>query len=220
MAPTKKEAAADKETKLTLEQSSALILDYLRKTNRPYSATDISTNLKNRVTKTAAAKLLKDMHERSKIEGRAAGKQIVYHVIQQPPEEGAVEALNVTEEETVKLKDDTANLKLQEKALRNALREGATVVPLAELKGDISVLGTETAEIEARLEKLKGGNVKPVSPVSPEEREEIAKQHKLFSKTATARRRICVELWKDITGLECVSEEEAENLRERFDLPF
>lgn len=79
MAPTKKD---EKEAKLTPEQSAALILDYLRKQNRPYSATDISANLKNRVTKAAAAKLLKDMHERNEIEGRAAGKQLVYHPIQ------------------------------------------------------------------------------------------------------------------------------------------
>ena len=83
MAPTKKDGEkGEKEAKLTPEQSAALILDYLRKQNRPYSATDISTNLKNRVSKAAAAKLLKDMHERNEIEGRAAGKQIVYHVIQ------------------------------------------------------------------------------------------------------------------------------------------
>ena len=79
MAPTKKD---EKEAKLNPEQSAALILDYLRKQNRPYSATDISANLKNRVTKTAAAKLLKDLHERNEIEGRAAGKQLVYHSIQ------------------------------------------------------------------------------------------------------------------------------------------
>lgn len=82
MAPTKKDAAPDKEAKLTPDQSTAIILDYLRKQNRPYSATDISANLKNRVTKTAAAKLLKDLHERKEIEGRAAGKQIVYHALQ------------------------------------------------------------------------------------------------------------------------------------------
>lgn len=79
MAPTKKD---EKEAKLTPEQSATVVLDYLRKQNRPYSATDISTNLKNRVTKAAAAKLLKDMHERNEIEGRAAGKQLVYHAIQ------------------------------------------------------------------------------------------------------------------------------------------
>lgn len=80
MAPTKKDG--EKEAKLTPEQQAVLVLDYLRKENRPYSATDISSNLKNRVTKAAAAKLLKDLHEQKKIEGRAAGKQQVYHAVQ------------------------------------------------------------------------------------------------------------------------------------------
>jgi 26S proteasome regulatory subunit, ATPase 3, interacting protein len=83
MAPTKKDAdKGEKEAKLTPEQSSALVMDYLRKQNRPYGATDISANLKNRVTKAAAAKLLKDMHERNEIAGRASGKQMVYHTLQ------------------------------------------------------------------------------------------------------------------------------------------
>ena len=80
MAPTKKDAKEEKEAKLTPEQSAAL-----RRQNRPYSASDISSNLKNRVSKAAAAKLLKDMHERKEIEGRAAGKQLVYHAIQVSP---------------------------------------------------------------------------------------------------------------------------------------
>jgi hypothetical protein len=69
-------------TKLTPAQSSSLILNYLQQQNRPYSAIDISANLKNRVTKTAAAKLLKDLHERGEIEGRVAGKGVVYHALQ------------------------------------------------------------------------------------------------------------------------------------------
>lgn len=66
MAQTKEKATekTEKEATLPPEQSTALIVDYLRKQNRPYSATDISSNLKNRVTKAAAAKLLKDMDER------------------------------------------------------------------------------------------------------------------------------------------------------------
>lgn len=78
----KKDGEKEKEAKLTPEQQATLILDYLCKENRPYSATDISSNLKNRVTKAAAAKLLKDLHERGEIEGRAAGKQQVYHALQ------------------------------------------------------------------------------------------------------------------------------------------
>lgn len=86
MAPVKKEAEKpEKEAKLSPEAAADLMLNYLRKQNRPYSATDISANLKNRVTKATAAKILKDMHERKDIEGRAAGKQIVYHAVQVCP---------------------------------------------------------------------------------------------------------------------------------------
>jgi hypothetical protein len=90
MAPTKKDSSSASTTdstatdnaKLTPAQSSSLILSYLQQQNRPYSAIDISANLKNRVTKTAAVKLLKDLHERGEIEGRVAGKGVVYHAVQ------------------------------------------------------------------------------------------------------------------------------------------
>jgi 26S proteasome regulatory subunit (ATPase 3-interacting protein) len=60
-----------------------LILTYLRRQpSRPYSAVDISANLKNRVTKTSAAKILKDLHERGEIAGCTQGKQSVYHALQ------------------------------------------------------------------------------------------------------------------------------------------
>lgn len=102
MAPTKKDAKDEKEAKLTPQQSADLIMDYLRKQNRPYSATDISTNLKNRVSKAAAAKLLKDMHERREIEGRAAGKQLIYHVLQvgHMLTEGCVQQYQLTQDLT------------------------------------------------------------------------------------------------------------------------
>lgn len=80
MAPIKEKA--EKAEKLSPSQSADLVLNYLRSQNRPYSAADISANLKNRVTKTNTAKLLKDLHEKQRIEGRTAGKQIVYHVLQ------------------------------------------------------------------------------------------------------------------------------------------
>jgi len=50
-----------------------LIVEYLRKQNRPYSATDISANLHNVVTKTNAAKLLKDLSDRGELEVKVSG---------------------------------------------------------------------------------------------------------------------------------------------------
>ncbi|KAF2769401.1 TBPIP-like protein [Teratosphaeria nubilosa] len=194
MAPTKKD---DKEAKLTPEQSAALVLDYLRKQNRPYSATDISTNLKNRVTKTAATKLLKDMHERKEVEGRAAGKQIVYHAIQEEPEEDDVGKLQEMDEKTKNLRDATAALKVAEKELRLAVREGAAQVPLHELKDNVAGLALQKQDIMARLEKLKSGNVKPVNVA---EREKIGMDHRQWEKTAGVRKKIRNVMWAMIKG--------------------
>ncbi|KAK6495188.1 hypothetical protein TWF481_003214 [Arthrobotrys musiformis] len=46
-----------------------MILDYLQKQNRPYSATDISANLHNAVTKANAAKLLKELSDSGDLVG-------------------------------------------------------------------------------------------------------------------------------------------------------
>ena len=206
MAPTKKDAG-EKEAKLNPEQSAALIMEYLRKQNRPYSAIDISTNLKNRVTKAAAAKLLKDLHERKEIEGRAAGKQIVYHSIQvsvlaliiltrenqrlistqEAADEDALATLQVLDAETTRFREATASLKNEEKELRLALREGTSQVPVTDLRIAVATLEQEKVEMIARLVKLKSGNLKPVSV---EEREKVNAEHRRWQKAASARKTI------------------------------
>ena len=62
--------------------ATSLILDYLVSQNRPYSATEISSNLHNAVSKTRTDKLLKEMFERGEIGGRASGKQWVFWGVQ------------------------------------------------------------------------------------------------------------------------------------------
>jgi 26S proteasome regulatory subunit (ATPase 3-interacting protein) len=58
-----------------------LILSYLMAQNRPYSSTEISANLHNKVTKTKADKFLKEMHEKNEIGGKI-GKQSVFWALQ------------------------------------------------------------------------------------------------------------------------------------------
>ncbi|KAK5126287.1 hypothetical protein LTR85_010523 [Meristemomyces frigidus] len=215
MAPTKKDAKEEKEAKLTPEQSAALIMNYLRKQNRPYSATDISTNLKNRVTKAAAAKLLKDMHERKEIEGRAAGKQIVYHSIQDEADDDGLEKLQAIDTETTRLRDATVALKAEEKELRLALREGTSQVPLPELRASVAGLEQERAELTARLAKLKSGNLKPVSL---DEREKVNADHRKWQKTAAARKKIRHELWQELTSH--IEKDKIEDTKEELGLEF
>ncbi|KAK5129775.1 hypothetical protein LTR08_002841 [Meristemomyces frigidus] len=234
MAPTKKDGG-EKEVKLSPEQSAALIMDYLRKQNRPYSATDISTNLKNRVTKAAAAKLLKDMHERKEIEGRAAGKQIVYHSIQvsvlatvalsrvdirltatqEEADEDALAKVQAMDAETTRFREATISLKTEEKELRLALREGTSQVSVTELRISVATLGQERAEVSGRLAKLKSGNLKPVGI---EEREKVNVDHRRWQKAARARKKIRHEMWEEIAAGH--EKKEHADLKEELGLEF
>lgn len=78
--PPKKEAKPKPTSDDTV--ATGLILDYLVQQNRPYSATEVSSNLHNAVTKTRTDKLLKECFERGEIGGRASGKQWVYWGLQ------------------------------------------------------------------------------------------------------------------------------------------
>ncbi|KAI7643767.1 hypothetical protein KC319_g12538 [Hortaea werneckii] len=190
-------------------------MDYLRKQNRPYSATDISTNLKNRVSKAAAAKLLKDMHERREIEGRTAGKQLIYHVLQDEADEADLEKLQEMDAETSRLKSATLELKAEEKGLRQILRQEGTQVPLPELRMAVDALRQEETDLSARLATLKNGSAKPISV---EEREQINSEHRKWSRTATARKKIRKELWAEIENH--LGKEKAVETREMLGLEF
>lgn len=124
-----------------------------------------------------------------------------------------VDALQALDEQTVRLREETNALKAEEKDLRVALREGASQVPLAELQASVAALEHQKAELEARLAKLRGGNLKPVSA---EERERVGKEYKSWMRCAANRKKIRVEVWKVIEGL--VDEKEAPDLKESLGL--
>ena len=84
MPPRKSATTSTSATKPTTSDTKActLILTYLITQNRPYSATEISSNLHNAVTKARTDKLLKEMFERGEIAGKASGKQWVFWGVQ------------------------------------------------------------------------------------------------------------------------------------------
>ncbi|TKA42583.1 hypothetical protein B0A54_07425 [Friedmanniomyces endolithicus] len=210
MAPIKKDAEdTKKEAKLNPEQSATLILDYLRKQNRPYSATDISANLKNRVTKTAAAKLLKACTSARRSRVARPASRLCTTLFN-------LESLQQIDAKTTRLRDETTALKAEEKELQKALRGGgASQISLSDLKASIAALERDKAEMAARLSALTSGDLKPVSV---EEREKICAEHRMWQRAAAARKRIRGELWGVIKGV--VEKEKWEETREELGLEF
>ncbi|KAL6721205.1 hypothetical protein ACLMJK_000307 [Lecanora helva] len=178
--------------KFSTEQGTTMIVDYLKKQNRPYSATDISANLHNKVTNSYAKKALKELHESQVIAGKAAGKQVVYHAIQEPADPLSLEDLAALDKEIAGLRDSIATAKANEKLLQANLISVNATPSTEELRSDISLLELEKKEIVERLEKLRSGNVKPVSP---EEKEAVDKEWGQWSRKAGRRKKICMELW-------------------------
>ncbi|OLL25354.1 Homologous-pairing protein 2 [Neolecta irregularis DAH-3] len=71
-----------KTTQVKGDEAEKIVLEYLRKQNRPYSATDISCNLHNSVTKASAAKVLALLEKQGEIAVKTYGKQSVYVIKQ------------------------------------------------------------------------------------------------------------------------------------------
>jgi len=139
-------------------------------------------------------------------------RQTLKHA-QEEPEESSIEALQAMEEDAKRLKEEIVALKTEEKELRLALREGSAQVPLTEIKATVNKLEQEKADVLARLQKLNSGNIKPISA---EERDRVNKEYATWQKTANARKKIRVELWKSIESN--LEKKEAAELKEAWEL--
>ncbi|QDS77885.1 hypothetical protein FKW77_000459 [Venturia effusa] len=201
--PAKGDAAAD------------MILHYLRKQNRPYSATDISANLHNKVTKAATQKILKDLRERKEIDGRDSGKQSVYHVIQKPEESPSPDELAEMDKRTQQLRDEISNLNTTAKALRSTLSSLNSTLSTADLRAAIARMDAERAEILDRLASLRSGDIQPVSK---EEKQEVDKQAKTMEKSLTKRKKIVKEMWGQVLDNTPNDASAIMGLRDQFDM--
>ncbi|KAH6873084.1 Tat binding protein 1-interacting [Alternaria rosae] len=209
MAPRKKT-----EEKATANEAADLVLEYLRKQNRPYSAIDVSANLHNKVTKASAAKILKDLHEQKAIEGRAAGKQIVYHALQNAAEACTTEQLAALDETILDLRTQTTTLVAVAKNLRSSLSSLNSTLSTADLIANAHTIETEKEQIEARIDGLKKGKAKKVTT---SEREAIEKEWKKSIRVARRREKIAKEMWEKIEE-NLNDPQEIEKHREMFDL--
>ncbi|KAF8461095.1 Tat binding protein 1-interacting [Kalaharituber pfeilii] len=154
-----------KKEQVTGEQASELILEYLRKQNRPYSIIEIVANLHDAVSKTNTTKALKDLTERELIKEKVSGKQAIYHIIQDPDDASTSEELKEMDLKVERIKDDISALKSEKKELEaelNALRSAPTAAALRE---SIQAMEADVVTLDARLAPLRAGTVAPVSAI-------------------------------------------------------
>ena len=164
-----------------------------------------------------AAKALKEMHERKEIEGRAAGcfpfhidtrrtvthgistglgKQLVYHVLQDPADDLMPDALHTMDQEIQQLQNDLTVYKSREKELRAELLGLSAKVSIAELRQDVCVLEKEKGSCLMRLLKIQ---TEALKPIGMEEKIRVETSWKTWQRHRNTRRRICRDLWSRCT---------------------
>ncbi|KAJ6153801.1 Chitin synthase activator (Chs3) [Penicillium chermesinum] len=129
----------------------ALVLDYLRAQNRPFSVIEVSANLHNKVSKAKATKALQQLHEEGQIGGRTNGKQAVYHALQDAARSVTPQVLSTMNQEIEKLRTELADLKTSERKARMALAVFEANPRLSNLQEDIQRLEQERNGIREAL---------------------------------------------------------------------
>ncbi|KAE8348954.1 Tat binding protein 1-interacting protein-domain-containing protein [Aspergillus coremiiformis] len=186
----------------TANDGLTLILDYLRKHNRPYSATDVSANLHNKVTKSHAAKVLRDLYQKKEIEGRISGKQMVYHSLQNASDETTLKAAVLLDNKLQQLQGQLTGLKAYAKRTRGELTTVCTTPLPSNIRQIINQLEQERETIIAKMVQVQGVNV---AHVKKEDQVDTKKEWRRWRKRVNTRRRICHDLWRGC--LEVVDED-------------
>ncbi|KAK6334392.1 hypothetical protein TWF730_003607 [Orbilia blumenaviensis] len=188
--PPKKATDKKEAPKAKGDEAVEMILDYLQKQNRPYSATDISANLHNAVTKANAAKLLKELSDSGDLVVCVSGKQMVYHTPQvrisegqysedddralvwsvhvadvagDPDDLASPEEIADMKASVEAMKERTSTLKVELKSLQVTLQNFRSMPTADDLESKVDTLQQEVTDLRSRLKSLRSGDVKPVS---------------------------------------------------------
>ncbi|PYI10482.1 spindle poison sensitivity protein Scp3 [Aspergillus sclerotiicarbonarius CBS 121057] len=168
----------------------ALILDYLRaylsSAILPCGATEISTNLQNRITKGRIS-------NEKRVDRDALGKQVVYHALQETCNEATPEIIAALDEKAERLQEQVTDLQATEKKTRAELAVTCARPLLSELRRHIGQLEQEQDAIRACLIKARGSDLESV-PVQVQVKAESDWKH--WQDHANIRGRICRDLWR------------------------
>ncbi|KKK22773.1 hypothetical protein AOCH_005622 [Aspergillus ochraceoroseus] len=155
----------------TLADGTAMILDYL-----PY-----------------AIKALRELHQNKEIECRVAGKQTVYHALQEAPDETTASTAAAMDKEIQRLQEELRSLKEREKKAQAELALLCATPLLSELRSEVLSLEEETGTLSASVAQAQGEDS---VQVSAQEKAEVIRDWKFWQRQASVRGEICRDLWR------------------------
>ena len=190
MARGKKATDEQKPAAASLDGEEQLILNYLKKQNRPYSAIDVFNNLHGEVGKTSCVRILTNLAERGLIHQKTYGKQSVYVVKQTELGAPTPAELAALDSQIENINSEINGRTSSIQAYKSKLASITSYPPTDSLRESIIALQNRIEEKKVKLETLSKGGVQ----VNSDERIKVIKQGQILSKQVQSRKRLCMDI--------------------------
>ncbi|XP_044303286.1 homologous-pairing protein 2 homolog isoform X1 [Varanus komodoensis] len=178
------------------EGAHTILLRYLQEQNRPHSAQDAFGNLQKEhgLGKTAVVKALEQLAQQGKIKEKVYGKQKIYF----PDQDGfgIVSDLELKglDNEISELSCKVQTLQQNCHHMESELKELKNSMTTPEMVKEIEELQKDCANYKEKLERIKSA----ANHVSPEEKEKVYSERKLYCREWQRRKRMATELFDAI----------------------
>ncbi|XP_066302482.1 homologous-pairing protein 2 homolog [Branchiostoma lanceolatum] len=170
--------------------AASAVLEYLKKQNRPYSATDVFSNLHKEYGKTAVTRVLEELAQKGKIKEKVYGKQKVYCADQSVFPEVKDTDMKAMDQQVVELTDKVRNTQAACKGREAELRDLTSSITTQEAKAQLAEFTKKCCQYQEKLDKLKSGG----KTITKEEKEKVYKEHEAMVKQWRKRKRMATEM--------------------------
>ncbi|KAI8578940.1 hypothetical protein K450DRAFT_244209 [Umbelopsis ramanniana AG] len=172
-----------------------LVLGYLRKTNRPYNATDIHTNLNGALTKASVTHALDKLAEQDLAISKTYGKSVIYSIAQDDEEVVSPAELGQLDNQIERLTQKLKELKENHVNKVNELKKLHSTLPTLEAQEQLSQLREQNLATTDRLAQLRGDK----DQISSEDKARIEKEYDTNFKLWRTRKKLFNEIFKTVT---------------------
>ncbi|XP_029429474.1 homologous-pairing protein 2 homolog isoform X4 [Rhinatrema bivittatum] len=174
----------------------AVILKYLNDQNRPYSTQDVFGNLQREhgLGKTAVVKAMEQLAQQGKIKEKVYGKQKIYFADQDQFPSVSDTELKRLDSQIAEMSSQVQSIQQSCRQLDAELKELNSSMTTPEMAKEIAALKKECTQDAEKLERIRCAT----NHVTPEEKEKVYNERKLYCKEWRKRKRMATDLFDAI----------------------
>ncbi|KAL0079021.1 Tat binding protein 1-interacting protein-domain-containing protein [Phycomyces blakesleeanus] len=176
------------------DEGEQMILKYMKKVNRPYSATDIFNNLHGKYSKPSVVRALDSLTDQNELFVKTYGKMQVY-AVKQNIEGIKNEDLEGLQKQVTVLEGKMSNMVEDNRKLNHTLSDLKKEPTTENAKALLEKRKRENAQMREHLETLKSGAVL----VTPEDRKKNDAEYELYRKEWRTRRKLFRDIFNAVT---------------------